>query len=135
MKKLLLPGIALALAVQLGGIGLASAPPTSVAIVHLKKGCHVWSVSTRRSADVRLMVSRGATVTVVNHDVDMHQVVQVAGPKIRTGPFMKMHEKVVLRFTKAGHYVFRTRVADMRGMPKAETIGPDNKLVLTIHAS
>ena len=136
MKKLLFAVIALALAALPGGNGLASGTATrSVAIVHVKKGCHVWSVGTKRSADVRLVIARGSTVTVLNHDLDMHRLVQVAGPKIKTGPFMGMHEKVVLRFTEAGHFIFHTRAADMRGMPATETIGPDNKLVLTIHAS
>jgi plastocyanin len=77
----------------------------------------------------------GDTVAVVNQDLDMHQLVQVSGPSTKTGPFMMMNQRVSIRFTKAGVYRFHTRVADMRGMPEAKTIGPDNKLVLTVHVS
>ena len=132
MKKLLIT--VAALAALLGGSGLASGAATKrVSIVHVEQGCHVWSVGTTRSADLRLMLERGTTLTVLNHDVDMHRLVQAAGPKIETGSFMAAHGQVVLRFRKAGHYVFRTRVADMRGAPDVETIGPDNKLVLAVH--
>jgi hypothetical protein len=32
-------------------------------------------------------------------------------------------------------YRFHTRVADMRGMPEVKTIGPDNKLLLTVRVT
>lgn len=104
-------------------------------IVHVTKGCHVWSVGAKRTANLSLTLHRGATLAVVNQDLDMHRLVQVSGPKTKTGPFLMMNQRVLLRFAKAGLYRFHTRVADMRGMPKAKTIGPDNKLVLTVRAS
>lgn len=136
MTKLLLAIVSVALATLPVTDGLAADSATrSVAIVHVTKGCHVWSVGTKRSVHLRLMISRGDSVTVRNHDLAMHRLTQVAGPKIKTGPFMSMHQRVTLRFTKPGHYAFRTRAANMHGMPEPETSGPDNKLVLTIHVS
>jgi hypothetical protein len=78
---------------------------------------------------------RGATLAVVNQDIDMHKLVQVSGPTTKTGPFMMMNQRVLLRFAKTGLYRFHTRVADMRDMPEVKTIGPDNKLVLTVRVS
>jgi hypothetical protein len=137
MRRLPFVVVAVAvLAVRQGGNSPAAGPPArSVAIVHVKRGCHVWSVSGKRSPDLRLLIRRGSTLTVLNHDLDMHRLVQVAGPTIETGPSMGRHERVLLRFRKSGHYAFRTRVADMPGMPEVETIGPDNALVLAIHVS
>jgi hypothetical protein len=136
MKRLLLTLLAVAVGAFVVANGLAAGTGTKrVTIVHVKKGCHVWSVGAKRTASLRLTLHRGGTLAVVNQDLDMHKLVQVAGPKLKTGPFLMMNQKVLLRFGKAGLYRFHTRVADMRGMPEAKTTGPDNKLVLTIRAS
>jgi hypothetical protein len=137
MKKLLLTLLAVVVA---GGFVVANtlaagAVTKRVTIVHVQKGCHVWSVGTTRAASVRLSLGKGAKLLVVNQDLDMHELVQVSGPSIKTGPFMMMNQRVSLRFTKTGLYRFHTRVADMRGMPEVKTIGPDHKLVLTIRVT
>jgi len=46
-----------------------------------------------------------------------------------------MSQRILIRFAKAGVYRFHTGVADIRNMPTAKTIGPDNKLVLTVVAT
>jgi hypothetical protein len=136
MKKLLFTLLAVAVGAFVVANGLAAGTATKrVAIVHVTKGCHVWSVGAKRTATLRLTLHHGATLAVVNQDLDMHKLVQVSGAKIKTGPFLMMNQRVQLRFAKAGLYRFHTRVADMRGMPKAKTIGPDNKLVLTVRAN
>jgi hypothetical protein len=113
----------------------AGAVTKRVAIVHVQKGCHVWSVGATRTASLRLSLHKGDKVAVVNQDLDMHKLVQLSGPPTNAGAFMMMNQRVSLRFTKVGLYRFHTRVADMRGMPEAKTIGPDNKLVLTVRVS
>jgi hypothetical protein len=136
MKKLLFTLLAVAVGAFVVANGLAAGTATKrVTIVHVTKGCHVWSVGAKRTANLSLTLHRGATLAVVNQDLDMHRLVQVSGPKTKTGPFLMMNQRALLRFAKAGLYRFHTRVADMRGMPKAKTIGPDNKLVLTVRAS
>src|SRR5262245_14308244 len=136
MKKLLFTSLAIAVGVLADANAVAVAAVTrQVAIVHVQKGCHVWSAGATRTASLNLTLHRGDRVAVVNQDLDMHRLVQVAGPAIAPEPFMMMNQRVVLHFTKAGLYRFHTRVADMRGMPKAKTIGPDNKLVLTIRVT
>ena len=136
MKKLLITLLAAGLGIFVFTSGLATGAATKqVAIVHVTKGCHVWSMGAKKNASLNLTLKHGATLTVVNQDLDMHKLVQVSGPKIAAGPFMMMNQRVVLRFAKTGVYRFHTKVADMRGMPEAKTMGPDNKLVLTVRAS
>jgi hypothetical protein len=135
MRKRLITAVAFTFAAVVAGNGLASGVATKqVAIVHVTKGCHVWSMGLQRSSSMAMTLNHGGSLAVVNQDVDMHQLVQVAGPKVTSGPFMMMNQRVVLRFPKAGVYRFKTRVADMRGMPEVKTIGPDNTLVLTVRA-
>ncbi len=136
MKKLVFTLLAVAAgAFIVANTVAAGAATKQVAIVHLQKGCHVWSVGATRTASLRLSLHRGDRLTVVNQDLDMHKLVQVSGPPTNAGVFMMMNQRVALRFTKVGLYRFHTRVADMRGMPEAKTIGPDNKLVLTVRVS
>ncbi len=136
MKKLVFTLLAVAAgAFVVANTVAAGAVTKRVAIVHVQKGCHVWSVGATRTAKLRLSLHKGASLAVVNQDLDMHKLVQVSGPRTNTGAFMMMNQRVSLRFTKAGIYRFHTRVADMRGMPETETIGPDNKLVLTIRVT
>ncbi len=136
MKKLLVTLVAVAAGAFVVSDTLAAGAVTKrVSIVHVQKGCHLWSVGATQTASLHLTLHRGARLTVVNLDLDMHKLVQVAGPPTTAAPFMMMNQRVLVRFTKAGLYRFHTRVADMRGMPEAKTIGRDNKLVLTIRVS
>jgi hypothetical protein len=95
----------------------------------------VWSVGALKTPNLRLKLHAGDSLVVVNQDLDMHKLVEASGPTITTGPFMMMNQRVALHFAKVGLYRFHTRVADMRGMPAAKTIGPDNALVLTVSVS
>jgi hypothetical protein len=135
MRKLLITTVAVTFAAIVASGGLAAGAATKqVSIVHVVKGCHVWSAGTQKSAGMTVTLNHGGSLTVVNQDLDMHRLVQFAGPKVASGPFMMMNQRVVLRFPKTGVYRFHTKVADMRGMPEAETMGPDNVLVLTVRA-
>jgi plastocyanin len=136
MKKLLFTLLAVtAGAFIVANTVAAGAVTKRVAIVHVQKGCHVWSVGATRTASLRLSLHVGDRLTVVNQDLDMHKLVQVSGPPTKAGAFMMMNQRVLVRFTTVGLYRFHTRVADMRGMPEAKTIGPDNKLLLAVRVS
>jgi len=136
MKKLLFTFLAVAAGAFVVANALAAGAVTKrVSIVHAQKGCHVWSVGATRTAGLHLTLHRGDRLAVVNLDLDMHKLVRVSGPPTNAGAFMMMNQRVLVRFTKVGVYRFHTRVADMRGMPEAETMGPDNKLVLTVRVS
>jgi hypothetical protein len=136
MKKLLFTLLAVGAGVLIIANTVAAGAVTKrVAIVHVQKGCHVWSVGATRTASLRVSLHIGDRLTVVNQDIDMHKLIQVSGPKTNVGAFMMMNQRVLLRFTRVGVYRFHTRVADMRDMPEVKTIGPDNKLVLTVRVS
>ena len=136
MKKVLFAFLAVAAGVLIvANTVAAGAVSKRVAIVHVQKGCHVWSVGALKKASLSFSLHKGDRLTVLNQDLDMHRLVQVSGPPTNASAFMMMNEQVALRFTKAGVYRFHTRVADMRGMPEAKTIGPDNKLVLTVRVT
>jgi hypothetical protein len=136
MKKVLFTLLAVAAGALIAANTVAAGAVTKrVAIVHVQKGCHVWSVGALKTASLTLSLHRGDRLTVLNQDLDMHKLVQVSGPSTNAGAFMMMNQRVALRFTKAGLYRFHTRVADMRGMPEVKTIGPDNKLVLTVRVN
>ena len=133
MKKPLFALTAVAAGVLIvANAGATGAVTKRVAIVHVQRGCHVWSVGATRTESLRVSLNVGDKLTVLNQDVDMHKLVRVSGPRINTGAFMMTSQRVTLRFAKVGVYRFHTRVADMRGMPEMETIGPDNRLVLTV---
>jgi len=121
-----------------GMMGSQTASATTTAadqltIIHVQKGCHVWSDGSRQMAAVHLRMHTGQMLKVMNEDVDMHRMVLLSGPMMmRLGGPMAQGKTDTLTFTKPGTYVFGTKVSAMKGMPEAETIGPDNNLKLTV---
>jgi plastocyanin len=133
MKKTLVVLAGLALAAALAGGAAAKNP--QLWIVHVQKGCHVWSNGTQQAATMQLALRRGTTLTIVNQDIDMHQLVQLAGPRLAVAGKVLMMHPVLIRFTKAGVYRFTTKPREMAGMPDAKTTGPDNILRLTVRVT
>lgn len=114
---------------------LAGAAPSgtrTLVIQHVQRGCHVWSAGGRRSASMRLDLSRGSRLVLVDQDVDPQGLVQLAGPRLAFGNHMMVGRGQTLVFTKPGLYRFRNRVVEMGPMLKVKTIGPDNVLRLTV---
>ena len=105
-------------------------------ILHVDKGCHSWSNGSRVAETVRLSMHRGAQLTILNEDVDVHQLVEMRGPRAFLGsPLMMMNHATIVTFRKAGVYHFKTRVVEMKGMnmmPKVDTKGPDHSLYLVV---
>ncbi|HEX4930939.1 MAG TPA: hypothetical protein VFV62_09530 [Gaiellaceae bacterium] len=134
MKKLLFTcGIAVATAALLGSNASGSATPTkSLTIIHVQKGCHVFSGPTGKAAKVTLSIARGGSVTIRNQDIDGHKLVQTRGSvKLRLRA-LKMNDRAVLTFKKVGVYTFTTKSFELEGMPEMETMGMDNILRLTV---
>lgn len=108
----------------------------SLAIQHVQHGCHVWSNGKTTEALMRLHLKRGQTLSIVDMDVDAHQLMQVAGPaRLRMGGPMMTTDGMKMTFTKKGIYRFGTRTLEMpgmAGMADVKTIGPDNKLRLVV---
>ena len=126
-----------------GGMMSSGAPAaqTTVAsqkltILHVQRGCHVWSDGTAQTPMLQLTMQRGQMLQVMNQDVDMHRMVELSGPMMMMlgGP-MKTGQSQSLSFTKPGTYRFDTKSSVMTGMPEAPTTGPDNTLRLTVVVS
>ena len=117
---------------QAGAIAPASA---RLAIVHVQKGCHLWSNGRIQAATMSLRLRPGGALTVVNNDVDVHQLVQLSGFRVSLpGPLMMTVARTI-RFQRAGVYVFKTKVVEMEGMNdmmQVETVGPDHVLRLVV---
>ena len=101
-------------------------------IVHAQTGCHLWSKGTAQMTTMRLTMRPGQMLRIMNQDLDMHRVMQLSGPAIMLGGAMKTGQAQSLSFTNRGTYQFDTKSLPMKGMPEAETIGPDNMLRLTV---
>jgi hypothetical protein len=121
------------------GMGAIMGPTTpakpvadQLTIVHMQRGCHDWSNGTARMATMRLVMKPGQMLRILNQDVDMHRLMQLAGPTMMLGGPMKEGQAQTLTFAKPGMYRFDTRVLPMTGMPEVATVGPDNHLRLMV---
>lgn len=139
MKKLLivpLVGVgAAALAVSTAGASTQVPKKASLTIVHVQKGCHVFTGAAGTAAALKLSIARGGSVTVLNQDIDGWTLIEKAGPAKFTSQALKMNDRAVFKFAKPGVYTFATKSFDWKGMPEAKTIGPDNVLRLTVRVS
>ena len=127
-----------------GGEEKAAAPAptapdsTKLTILHVQEGCHIWSDGERQEATMRLRLSEGGTLTLVNNDIDAHRLVQRAGPEVALGGTMMMGGKTAVVFSEPGVYRLRTETVEVEGMEEmmeVETEGPDNELELEIEVS
>ena len=112
-----------------------AAPSQTLTILHVQRGCHVWSDGTAQAPMLQLSMQRGQMLQVMNQDVDMHRMVELSGPGMMLGGPMKTGQTESLTFTTPGTYRFGTKSSAMMGMPEASTIGPDNVLRLTVVVS
>jgi plastocyanin len=101
-------------------------------IVHAQKGCHLWAEGSSQMPMMRLTLKVGQMLQIMNQDVDMHRMMELAGPRIMLGGAMKQGQTQTLTFAKPGTYRFMTKVSPMAGMPEVATTGPDNTLRLTV---
>lgn len=114
----------------------AGSAADQLTIVHVQKGCHVWSNGNQQMPMMRLSLKPGQMLRIMNQDIDMHRMVELSGPAtMALGGPMKQGTADSLTFTKPGVYRFGTKSSAMKGMPEAPTIGPDNMLRLTVTVS
>lgn len=117
------------------GMTAAAASPAlaRLTIQHVERGCHVWLDGTRTGATMRLALKPGQRLSILNQDIDAHQVLQLAGPEMRMGSPMMMNHRLTLSFPRKGVYRLGTKTVEMPGgMMEVETIGPDNQLRLVV---
>ena len=116
--------------------GAAATPAASTLnIVHVQRGCHIWSNGTKSGPMMRMMVAAGGTLRITDEDVDPHKLIQVAGPKVMLGKAMMTGDVAQISFPTKGVYKFTTKTLEMPGMAEVKTIGPDNHLMLTVNVA
>jgi len=125
----------------MGGAGMMGSTPAAAAsrkltIRHVLKGCHVWSSGKTLSPMMELTLESGGKLSILDQDVDAHQLVQLSGPtKLDLGGPMMMNRGSTLTFARNGVYRFRTKTVETSGMGmEVDTKGADNilRLVVTV---
>jgi hypothetical protein len=112
-----------------------SAKTVVLTIPHVAHGCHVWSDGTHQTSSMGVRMRRGDRLVVVNRDIDMHRLMQTAGPRrMALGGPMMMNDRRTMVFSKAGVYRFTTRVTEMHmgALPSVSDHGRKNILKLAV---
>src|SRR5262245_25111229 len=118
-----------------GMMGGTAAPRATAKLMiqHVQKGCHVWSNGKTTGAMMRLHLAKGQRLTILDMDVDAHQMLQLGGPaRLHMGGPMMMNKSMTLTFSKAGVYHLGTKTVEMPGAMEVKTTGPDNTLRLVV---
>src|SRR5512133_2466962 len=117
-----------------GTLAAASLATRKLTIQHVQKGCHVWSDGRTTGAMMRLHLKLGQKLSILDQDVDAHQMMELAGPvHLRMGKAMMTSHGMTLAFMKKGVYRLGTKTVEMPGMGMdVKTIGPDNNLRLLV---
>ena len=111
------------------------ATTTNLEIQHVRNGCHVWSKGGLQASSLRMSLTRGARLQVLNRDVVPHQLVQVAGPNLALRGHMMIGKTQLITFKQPGVYLLKDGVVEMGPNMNVKTIGPDNMLRLTVSVS
>lgn len=118
-----------------GAMGPASLASVKLTIRHVTRGCHVWTHGSMTGPMLRLHLRVGQHLSVLDQDVDPHQMLELAGPmRLHIGGPMMTNHGMTIAFTKRGVYRLGTKTVEMPGMGRMDvkTIGPDNKLRLVV---
>ena len=85
-------------------------------------------------AMMRLHLRPGQKLSIMDNDVDPHQMMELAGPMhVRMGAPMMMNHGMTLSFMKKRAYRLGTKTIEMPGGGMdVKTIGPDNRLRLVV---
>ena len=127
--------LAVALTIPVALASAASSNKNTVLIRHQVAHCHSWSFDGGKFvAAASGTVAKGGTVTFTNNDIMPHRLFEKKGPAatfVGSPNLNKMGSRVVVKFLKAGTYVFGTKPGEdyMQGM---KTTGEDNVLTLKI---
>jgi hypothetical protein len=115
-------------------MGSNSLATQKLTIQHVQRGCHVWSNGKTTGAMMRLQLRPGQRLSIMDNDLDPHQMMELTGPMhVRMGGPMMMNHGMTLSFTKKGVYRLGTKTVEMPGGGMdVKTIGPDNHLRLVV---
>ncbi len=117
-----------------GTMASASLATQKLTIQHVQNGCHVWSDGQTTGAMMRLHLKPGQKLSILDQDVDAHQMMELAGPmQLRMGGPMMTSHGMTVAFMKKGVYRLGTKTVEMKdGGMDVETVGPDNNLRLVV---
>jgi len=117
-----------------GSAASASLATRKLTIQHAQNGCHVWSDGRTTGAMMRLQLKPGQKLSILDQDIDAHQMMEFAGPmQLRMGGPMMTNRGMTLAFTKKGVYRLGTKTVEMEGGGMdVKTVGPDNNLRLVV---
>ena len=113
-------------------MGMHAGGTAKLWILHVAKGCHSWTDGKRVAETVRLTINHGGRLVIINQDIDAHQLVELAGPRLALHGPMMMNHGLRFVFRKTGVYHFKTKTVEMPGMPEVKTVGPDHELALIV---
>jgi hypothetical protein len=122
-------------AMNSGTMGSASAASVKLTIRHVTRGCHVWAHGKMTGSMMRLHVRVGQRLSILDQDVDPHQMLELAGPtRLHLGGPTMMNHGTAISFMKKGVYRLGTKTVEMSGggMDEVKTVGPDNHLRLVV---
>src|SRR5512133_3656094 len=92
-------------AMSSGPLASASLATQKLTIQHVQNGCHVWSDGHTTSAMMRLHLRPGQRLSILDQDVDPHQMMELSGPMhLRMGGPMMTSHGMTLAFMKKGTY-------------------------------
>jgi hypothetical protein len=134
-QRAAMPGMARAMSgMSTRTMASASLATQKLTIQHAQRGCHVWSDGQTTGAMMRLHLKLGQKLSVLDQDVDAHQMMELAGPMhLRMGGPMMSNDGMTLRFMKKGVYRLGTKTVEMKGSGMdVKTVGPDNHLRLVV---
>jgi hypothetical protein len=117
--------------------GPASAAPTvRLAIVHVMRGCHVFATAAKElGAAPTITVKRGTRVELrVNCPMDF-DLVQNAGPRLKSPPRLYAGTTTPFVFAKRGVYVFTARNVQTPEEAGLQVMGGVNTLTLRVRVT
>ena len=111
-KRIRIAVLALAAVGLFASSALANSPRATLTIRHQTRGCHAWSFNGGAyKASLKITLTRGTALKVIDNDVMPHKLIQLSGPKARLiAPAMKhMSAQAKVVFVNKGTYAFTTR--------------------------
>lgn len=129
------PAAAMTMSGTMMGSSVTAPARRTLTIRHVLRGCHTWSDDRMQSPTMRVRVKSGGSLSILDQDLDAHQLIQLSGPaRLHLGGPMMMNHRMVVSFPTKGVYRLRTKTVEMPGgmEVESETVGPDNTLRLVV---
>jgi hypothetical protein len=109
-------------------------PPAVYEIKHFFRSCHVFVKNEKPAISLRLR--KGDRIQLLDHDVMDFDLTQTAGPRVSLGdPRLRRSEMRLIVFRKAGLYRFEGTNVQTSEELGLQTLGPDNRLRITVRVA